>query len=88
LRASGYRVPVTEGHHEKTLNSLRFTIGSDSKLIARLNGFRKKRINIIYDIAGTTSQSEFDDIQKLTVDLFDQIKKWLKKNHPELFKNK
>jgi hypothetical protein len=88
LRASGYRVPAIEGHHEKTLNSLRFTIGSDSKLIARLNGFRKKRSNIMYDVAGTTSQSEFDDLFKITVDLFNQIKKWLRKNHPELIENR
>ena len=88
LRASGYRVPAIEGHHEKTLNSLRFTISSDSKLIARLNGFRKKRSNIMYDVAGTTSQSEFDDLFKITVDLFNQIKKWLGKNHPELIENR
>jgi hypothetical protein len=42
----------------------------------------------MYDVAGTTSQSEFDDLFKITVDLFNQIKKWLRKNHPELIENR
>lgn len=84
LRASGYRIPLTEGHHEKTLNSLKFTLGCDANLIAKLNGFRRKRNSIVYDIAGATSQSEFDNLQEITIDLFHQVKEWLKKNHPEL----
>jgi hypothetical protein len=86
LRASGYRIPATEGHHEKTINSLRFTLGCDSALIAKLNGFRKMRSNITYDIAGSTSQSEVDNLMEITNDLCDQVKKWLKNNYPELYK--
>ncbi len=86
LRASGYRVPVAEGHHERTINSLRLTIGADSSLIAQLNGFRKKRINITYDIAGTTSESEVDNLLKIANDLRAQVRKWLKKNHPDLLR--
>jgi hypothetical protein len=86
LRATGYRVPAIEGHHEKTLNSLKFTLGYDSSLIARLNGFRKKRGNIVYDMAGTTSQSEFDDLHELTVALFDHVRNWLSDNYPEFYK--
>ncbi len=85
LRASGYRLPVSEGHHEKTINSLKLTLGADSTLIIKLNGFRKKRSNITYDTAGTTSQSEVDNLLEMANELCDRIKKWLKKNHPDLF---
>ena len=84
LRASGYRVPVSEGHHERTINSLKLTLGADSRLIAQLNGFRKKRSNITYDAAGTTSQSELDNLLEIVNDLYELIRSWLRDNYPDL----
>jgi hypothetical protein len=87
LRASGYRLPVSEGHHEKTINSLKLTLKVDSALITKLNGFRKKRSHISYDTAGATSQSEVDDLLEIASDLHSRVRKWLKKHHPELAKD-
>ena len=84
LRASGFRVPVSEGHHERTINSLKLTLRADSRLIAQLNGFRKKRSNITYDAAGTTSQSEVDNLLEIANDLYKFIIRWLRETHSDL----
>src|SRR5580700_11834153 len=42
LAAEGYRV-ARESHHFRAVQSLEFTLGCDSKLIARVDAFRKKR---------------------------------------------
>ncbi len=86
LRASGYKLPVAEGHHKKTIDSLKFTLGVDSSLIKILNDFRKKRSEITYDLADSTSESEVDYLLKLVNGLFDQLMNWLKANHPQLIK--
>src|SRR4030067_3598755 len=86
LRASGYRIPTTEGHHEKTVNSLRFTLGSDSNLINKLNGFRKKRSKVAYDAVGITSRSEVDSLLEMAFNLRGQVEDWLSQNHPDLYK--
>ena len=84
LRASGFRVPVSEGHHERTINSLKLTLRADSRLIAQLNGFRKKRSNITYDAAGTTSQSEVDNLLEIANDLYKFVIRWLRETHSDL----
>ena len=42
LAAEGYRV-ARESHHFRAIQSLEFTLRCNSKLIARLDAFRKKR---------------------------------------------
>ena len=54
LAAAGYR-PSRDAHHYRTIQSLEFTIGADSKLIAKFDAFRKKRNLGDYSIAGATS---------------------------------
>ncbi len=88
LRASGYRVPSTPGHHEKTINSLRLTLDPKQKLIDTLNSFRKKRSRVTYDSVGTTSEGEVDEIYDIAVALRDNVRKWLKKNHSDLIAQK
>ena len=88
LRASGYRIPTTPGHHEKTINSLRFTLNPKQKLIDTLNSFRKKRSRVTYDSVGTTSEGEVNEIYNIAIDLRDSVRKWLKKNHQDLIAKK
>jgi hypothetical protein len=86
LRASGYRLPVDEGHHKKTIDSLKHTINPDSKLIERLDGFRRRRSKVTYDTAGTATEAEVKELIKTANELRDQLKKWLRSNHPKLLK--
>jgi hypothetical protein len=84
LRASGYRLPSTEGHHYKTIDSLRFTLKPDPKSIIRLQAFRGKRKQVTYENVGTTSDTEVVELIKIAKNLRDTIKKWLKDNYSEL----
>jgi len=74
LRASGYRADKGAGHHEHTINSMRFTIKLDSDSIKLLHSFRKKRGLLMYDLALGVSEVEFKDALKLAK----------KKHHSEL----
>ena len=83
LYASGYRTSG-EGHHERAINSLKFTIHAPDELIKHLNLFRTKRIRATYDLAGSVSEQEVKEAIELAKNLRDQVVRWLKKNHADL----
>jgi hypothetical protein len=83
LAASGYRA-ASEGHHYWTIQSLPFTLGTDTKIVETLNKFRQKRNIADYERIGMASKQEVSEMlylaKKLRLDLAD----WLKTNRPEL----
>ena len=83
LNACGYRT-AGEGHHERLIDSLKYTLDADPDLMVKLHGFRKKRNLSSYDVAGMVSQHEVDEVIKLAQELLNLVKDWLKKKHPEL----
>ena len=83
LNACGYRT-AGEGHHQRLIETLKYTIGADSDLITKFHRFRKKRNISSYDVAGSVSQYEVDEAIKLAQELSRLAKDWLKKKHPEL----
>jgi len=83
LAACGYR-PSHDAHHYRVILSLEHTIGADSKLIAQFDAFRKKRNIGDYEIAGSTSKMEADEMVVLAQRLRKQVEDWLRTNHPEL----
>jgi len=86
LRASGYRTVTQTGHHLKIIESLEFTINADPKLIQKLKVFNNKRNKSIYDVAGSVSDQELNDMEKLATQLRSQVRSWLMKAHPELLR--
>lgn len=84
LRSEGYRLPAVPGHHEKAIITLKYTIEPKGKLIDKLQSFRKKRSNVTYDSAGSTSETEVAELISLATELRDDLKKWLEENHPDL----
>lgn len=84
LRAEGYKLPVVPGHHEKAFITLKYTIGPKVELIEKLQSFRRKRSNVTYDSAGSTSKTEVDELIKHAKTLKIELMHWLKKNHPDL----
>ncbi len=84
LRASGYRAPEGDGHHYRTIESLRFTLKPDAGLIPALHAFRKKRSIVSYDAAGTVSETEATEVLKLARELVKRLQDWLRVQHPEL----
>ncbi len=83
LAAEGYRV-ARESHHFRAIQSLEFTLGCNSKLIARVDAFRKKRNISDYERAGSVSDREVEEINTLATELHSQLLDWLRNSHPEL----
>lgn len=83
LVASGYRA-TRQGHHYRTIQSLRYTIGADQALIRELDLFRRKRNIAEYERAGLASDQEAGAIAALAQQLRHSIEEWLRKNHPDL----
>jgi len=83
LAASGYRASRDQ-HHYRVVQSLRFTIGSDQKLVDRFDAFRKKRNIGDYERAGSTSAIEAGELRDLARLLRDDVHRWLEHHHPEL----
>lgn len=84
LAAAGFRA-AREAHHYRVIQSLIFTLKADSGLIAQFDQFRKKRNISGYDRAGSTSDQEAREMEKLARKITELVKEWLRKNHPKLF---
>lgn len=64
--------------------SLEHTIKSDSKLIRRLDAFRKKRNLLSYEMGGTVSDKEAEEMSALARELCDEVQRWIRTEHPGL----
>ena len=83
LAAAGFRAG-RESHHFRVIQSLRFTIGADSALVAQLDQFRKKRNIGGYERAGTMSDQEAREMLDLARRIRKDVSDWLRTNHAEL----
>lgn len=85
LAAAGYRA-AREAHHYRVIQSLTYTVGAGTDLVARLDGFRKKRNISDYERAGAVSAQEAKEMFILAKALRKTVAEWLQKNHPELMR--
>jgi len=83
LAASGYRAERDQ-HHHRILKSLRFTVGLDGDTVDRLDKYRKKRNQGVYEAVGVVSEQEVSEIVRVAKDLRVRIEDWLKDKHPDL----
>lgn len=83
LAVSGYRL-THESHHYRAIQSLQFTMNLSPDLITRLDKFRKKRNICDYELAGSISEHEADEIFKTTTELREQFLAWLTEEHPHM----
>lgn len=84
LYACGYR-PAREREHERTIESLTYTVPSiQADTIKLLHKIRKMRHVATYDSVDMISDTEADAAMKLAVKLGESIMSWLKNDHPEL----
>ncbi len=84
LRAMGCRLPEEQGHHYKTIESLKLTLASDPELIITLQSVRKKRHTVTYDASGTVSETEVAEVLEIARELRGSLHAWLKTSHPQL----
>lgn len=83
LAAAGYRV-TRESHHYRVIQSLEHTVKADPKLIHQLDVFRKKRNLSSYEVGGTVSDKEAEEMAALARDLRAQVERWIRATHPQL----
>ena len=84
LRVSGYRAPEGEGHHFRTIESLKYTLAPESDMITVLHVIRKKRSIVSYDAAGTVSETVVSEAVALAEELGVKLRKWLQQNFSNL----
>ena len=86
LYASGYR-PEKNLAHYRTLQALPLILGTDRDDDADyLDACRAKRNTAEYDVAGTVSQSEADELKEFAALLKADVAEWLSINHPDFTK--
>ncbi|HEX9563928.1 MAG TPA: hypothetical protein VF981_08155 [Gemmatimonadaceae bacterium] len=83
LAAEGYR-PGRERAHERAILSLRFTLGTAARTVDLIDAVRRKRNQINYERAGTTSAAEADEFYQVAVALRAEVLRWLRKEHRAL----
>lgn len=80
LAAAGYR-PSRERAHERAILSLRFTVGTAGDTVDLLDAVRRRRNQINYERAGTTSAAEAAELHQVVTALREQVVRWLRKHH-------
>ena len=83
LAAAGYRA-TRDNHHYRVIQSLEFTTAPGRKFIDTFDGFRKKRNVSSYDLTGSVSDKEADEMLKLAISLRAEVEKWIRAIHPKL----
>jgi hypothetical protein len=83
LAAAGY-LASRDSHHYRVFQSLEYTIKADPKLIRSLDAFRKKRNTSSYEMEGTISDKEAEEMASLSKGLRTEVERWIEVEHPEL----
>jgi len=84
LAASGYRTVQDRSPHENAIDSLRFTVQLNERLLKRLHSFRIKRHAAHYELAGSISGLMADEMFECACDLRDRVLSWLQGDHSHL----
>ena len=89
LRASGYRVSIGQGHHQRVIESLEYTLTTQDatareKWVRKIKSHSQKRNTTSYDLAGSVSPTDLTQIMKDLPVLQEQVRAWLQKLHPDL----
>ena len=85
LYASGFIVPKGGRKHERSIQSLEFTLdGSFSEQIDYFDRCRRLRHKTVYERTGVIGQGEADILLKRTESLKQGLLEWLEKYHSKL----
>jgi len=77
--------PGREREHERTIDSLSYTVDSvDADTIKLLHKIRKMRHTATYDSVDMISDTEADAAMRVAVELGEKVTNWLRANHPNL----
>lgn len=83
LYCRGYKVARGQSEHYRLIQSLIFTLGPDFKEMRDyLEACRSKRNISDYDMAGTISRSEVEELIEAATELQTAVKEWVKTHYP------
>jgi len=83
LYCKGYKVARGQSEHYRTIQSLPLTLGKEyTHLRDFLNNCRAKRNVSDYDMAGSVSTVEVDELMEVASQLYDKIKIWINDHCP------
>ena len=83
LAAAGYRA-AKDAHHYRVIQSLKFTLRTEDKIVKKLDAFRKKRNVSEYNHAGAVTAIELDEISVLAGNLRKSVETWIAAEYPGL----
>jgi len=84
LYCKGYRHGQGQSQHYRTVSTLSLTMGKEYKEIQDyLNACRARRNTSDYDMAGTISQSEANELIETAKELYDDVRQWVQRNYSE-----
>ena len=83
LAVAGYRA-AREAHHYRVIQSLAHTVKADTKLVDRLDKFRKKRNVGGYERAGSVSEGEVTEMVTVARKLREDVESWIRQAYPKL----
>jgi len=77
-------IGLRDSHHYRVIQSLEFTINPGRNVIDTLDGVRKKRNISSYDMAGSVSEREADEVFTLAGKIRSDVEEWIRGARPEL----
>jgi len=85
LHSCGYTVPKGGRKHERAIESLKFTFGNEwAEDVDFFDRCRRRRHQSIYERAGVAQPRDADDLLGAAKRLREEVREWLKRNHPNL----
>jgi hypothetical protein len=83
LAAEGYRAGK-ERHHERLLDSLRYTLDIDPRLLKQLHDVRRARNAMMYEQLGDTTPADAEAIITRARGIRDSVVGWLRARQGDL----
>jgi HEPN domain len=83
LAAEGYRAG-RERHHERLIDSLRYTVGAESQVLKGLHDIRRARHAVTYEQVRDASTEEVEEIIRRARQVRRAVATWLRRRHPDL----
>ncbi len=85
LHAAGYSVPKGGRQHERSIESLKFTLGNQWATEADyFDRCRRRRHESMYDRSGVTQAGDADELLARARELHEAVNTWLRLHHPDL----
>lgn len=83
IACAGYRVTSGAGHHQKSFEALKLTLGKSSEPLADyFETCRRKRNHIDYDASEVVTETEAEELLDKAREFRVMVEDWITKRHP------